>query len=121
MTSAGRGRHRSGSLEATDEDGRPRAATRILTVTAHYRDWLRGYRKARTRRLTVRSNSEVVVRRIGKTLGGILGLTPKGMLCALFSPGGFSRAGESCDYTETALDGESPLLIGYLSPAGERT
>ena len=66
-------------LEATGEERREGALTRILTVTALYRDGLRSCRKARSRRITVHLNSEVVVRRIGKTLGGILGVTPKGM------------------------------------------
>jgi hypothetical protein len=54
------------------------SAQRTLTVTVAYNDGRKAHRKSRTHRLTIKLNSERVIRRVG-SLGNILGLTPKTM------------------------------------------
>ena len=72
-------RFRPDAGDATDEERREGVMERVLTVTVSYRHGGRTFRKSRTRRFTVRLNSERVIRRVPAHLGNILGLKPKSM------------------------------------------
>jgi hypothetical protein len=65
--------------DASEEERCGGIMERTLAITVIYRDGRRTIRKSRITRLTVRLNSERIIRRVPPHLGNILGLTPKSM------------------------------------------